>query len=240
MQPINSGPRLGTPMTLVSAWPRDEIFRRVRTMSSSEIRKRADDILLLLRSRWPDVRIAAIEALGRAQMHGAELRQAATRETNEVALATLCDALMDLGDERSIPLLKRLARGHRSALVRRNATWAVSELLGKSSVAFLHSRERVETSVRVKAMIRAALVKNGDRRTLPALLKMLRSSDYIVRASVANFFAQNVPARQHDRDLAAQHLRSALDVEETPPASEALAEAQTRLVRRNAKGSKKH
>ena len=76
-------------------------------------------VLAQLRSRWPEVRIAAIDALERAGVEGAALRDAAMREKNDVVLAAICEALMDCGDKDSIPVLKKLARTHASALVRR-------------------------------------------------------------------------------------------------------------------------
>src|SRR5207249_2016194 len=128
---------------------------------------------------------------------------------------TLCEALLTLDDKGSIPILHRLARNHPSALVRRKAVWAVSEISETDAVTFLKERERTETSNRVKVAIRCALVKNGDRSQLRPLMGMLRSHDYIVRASIGNFLADNVFLGRDDREEAARYVRTALNAEQT-------------------------
>jgi HEAT repeat protein len=134
-----------------------------------------------------------------------------------------------LDDNRSVPILKTLARRHPSALVRRKAVWAVSEILEGDAVPFLRERERSETSNRVKVAIRFALVKNGDRSRLRPFIEMLRSRDYIVRASIGSFLADHVSLAGEDREQAARYVRKALSAEQTRAAAEALNRALLRL-----------
>jgi HEAT repeat protein len=215
---------------------RKETLKGLNSMSPAAVRRRADEVLALLGSRSPLVRIDAVEALERADIGAAALRATAMREKNDLVLAIICEALFMIDDSRCVPILRKLARSHWSALVRRKAAWGLSEILGPGAVAFLRERERSETSNRVRVAIRAALVKNGDRSKLPALLKMLHSRDPMVRASVAYFFVNNLTLNKTDRERAARCLRAALEVEQPLGVAEAITAALARLQGRRPKG----
>src|SRR6266540_1343108 len=121
-------------MPKTTAFGRDAAFRRLEHMSAASVRDAADEVLVFLLSRWPEVRVAAVEALARGGVGAAALRSAAKHERNEVVLAVLCESLLMLDDKRSVPILKRRARDHPSALVRRKAVWAISEILEGDAV----------------------------------------------------------------------------------------------------------
>ncbi len=224
-------------MSLLTNLGRNEIAQQLARMSGGAARRDASEVEALLHGPWPEVRVAATEALVRGRIGRDALRTAARREKNDVVLAAICEALLLLDDKTSVPVLSKLARRHPSPLVRRHAAWAVSEILRKGAVPFLRSLERNESSRRVRATIKAALVKNGDQGQLPGLLKMLKSRDYLVRTSLANFFAENVRI-QRDRALVARSLEEALAVEQSRAAAEALTRALARVTasRRAGKG----
>jgi HEAT repeat protein len=203
---------------------RDTIVHRIAALSARNVRRNIDEVTSLVQSHWPEVRLVAVEALIRGATGVSDLRSALKDERNDVVLAAICEGLLLLGDKQSVPQLKELAQRHSSPLVRQHAAWAVAWLMGRQSVSFLRRLQRIEHSRRVRATIKAGLVKNGEYEELHSLLHMLRSRDYLVRTSVANFFEHNISVTRN-ADVVAEHLQKALNREETVAAGAALRKA---------------
>ena len=193
-------------------------------MSRASVKRHANDVLSLLGSRWPEVRLVAVEALMRAEIGLEPLRKALSLEPNDIVLASMCEALLVFDDRKSVPALRKLARRHTSWLVRRQAVWAVSEIISVDAVPFLKALLREERSRIVKATIKEALVKSGEYDEIASLLDMLRSRDYRIRTSIGNFFAHNILLTR-ERAMVARRLRAALAVENTRAAAAALRRA---------------
>lgn len=203
-------------------------------MTADTVRRQQNAVFESLHSRWPEVRVAAVEAVTRGEIGASVLRRAAAMERNDVVLATICEALMIQDDRSSVPFLKKVTVTHRSSLVRRHAAWAVSEIVGPSSVEWLRRVVHHERSGIAKAAMLGALVKHGHTESLPALLAMLRSADYRVRTSVANFFADNLGFAADKR--VRECLRDAFSAEKTRAASASL----KRALRRQSRGGAIH
>ena len=193
-------------------------------MSGSQVRANITRVRALIGSHWPEVRIAAAEALARAGAEPDVLRRALSKERNDVVTATLCEALMLMDDQRSVTSLKNVARNHPSPLARRHAVWAVSELTGAASVPFLRSLQQRERSRRVQATITAALISSGQTDELQPLLRMLASRDYLIRISIANYLADNAP-RTLDCAAILSRVRDALPGENSNAVRAALRKA---------------
>ena len=194
----------------------DELTNRLQEMAPARIRRQSEEVKPLLAHRNQLVRWAAAEALGRAGLGAAELRERLGAERNEVVLAEITESLASLKDEASLPRLRSLAEEHPSALVRSYALLAIADISGKEALPYLRDRLARERSRRVKASLRCALFAKGADEVLPDLLKDLRSNDFKVRRSVANLLHHYAPRRQRPVILAA--LREAADRETQPGA----------------------
>ena len=203
-------------MLLLNTSNSDELTNRLQKMGPARVRKQAEEVKPLLSHRNQLVRWAAAEALGRAGLGAAELRERLGAERNELVLAEIAESLVRLKDEASLPRLRSLAEEHSSTLVRNYALLAIADISGKEALPYLRERLVRERSRRLKAFLRSALFAKGADEVLPDLLKDLRSNDVRVRRGVANLLYHYAPRRQRPVLLAA--LQEAAERESHPGA----------------------
>lgn len=133
----------------------------------------------------PRVRLSAAGALARGGSPEAPLLRAVHKERNELVLASLCEALGDVGGDASLPTLRSIAEEHRSQLVRRQALAAIAVILDDEAVDYLRARRASDNSRRVRATIDVLLLwLGGDGDVVARLESHLGSRDRIVRSIV--------------------------------------------------------
>ncbi len=169
------------------------------------------------------VRGAAARALEWGRVGASELARALARESNYLVITDLADALAAVGEKRSLPRLRQIARSHRSSLARTYAILAIGKIQGKEAIPFLLGRRKAERSPRVQAALAQVLFQLGLKGALPDLLRRLSSRDYIVRCFIARGLADTRPIRQRATILAA--LRRSLEVETTVAGRDSLERA---------------
>jgi ABC-type Na+ transport system ATPase subunit NatA len=97
-------------------------FAELYSLPSAEIKRRASEIEHLLLSKSPSTRWAAVGALSRGGVGTEAIAKRLNRESNDLVLAELCDAVVSLECRGVGNRLRQLAREHSSSLARMSAT----------------------------------------------------------------------------------------------------------------------
>ncbi len=177
----------------------------------------------LLKRRSPEVRLAAVGALGRISSAVPALRDALEVERNELVLSELCELLGYARDDLSLPRIKALAKANRSNLVRAYAVIASADIEGARAVPFLKSLLSESKSRRLRSSIYFALLLGEDKESLGPLLAGLESRDEVLRCRTANYLADEALVGFKEEILPV--LRSALAKEDAVGPRRALQEA---------------
>jgi hypothetical protein len=192
-------------------------------MSAAAVQRHSAKVESLLSHRSTRVRISCANALGRAGIGALALRERLGRERSPVVLAEICDSLAIVRDEASLPQLRRLAKSHRSQIVRSYALMAIGDVAKRASVAYLTRMRARDPNRRVRAAVDCVLLALGAEGALSAVLKDLEARDPLIRASVANLLSHYAP-RRNRRDLVAC-LRQVAESEEFAGVKASLEEA---------------
>lgn len=201
----------------------DTLLEWLEALAAERVAAKARTVERLLSHRSREVRSAAALALGRSDKASKVLRQRLSREPNELVLTDICEALSDLDDAAAVDPLSKLAREHKSQLVRRYALMALADISGMPALPFLEDRIARDRSRRVRATLSVLLLWMEAAAALPALIKGLKSKDIIVRRLIANLLSQYPPAVCRPEVLSA--LECAHRVEEVRGARIDLSEA---------------
>ncbi len=177
----------------------------------------------MLGKRSPEVRLAAVGALGRIPSGIASLREQLEIEKNELVLSEVCEILGYAKDDLSLPKLKALAADHKSSIVRSYAIIAVADIAGHNEAPFMRLLLKNCRSRRLRASLNFSLILAGDWARLESLLGGLVSRDYVVRYRVAHFLAEKV-FREH-RGVCIPALSDALEKEEIEGVAKAMRSA---------------
>jgi HEAT repeat protein len=203
--------------------PAADLVLEIEGMGTAAVRRREEEITLLLRHRDPMVRLAAARALGSAGRGAAELRSRLTAERNPLVLSEICDSLSLLKDRESLPVLHRLFEEHRSRVVREYALLALADTEGRSAIPYLQERLRTERSPSLRSLLSCLLMTQGVGGALTGVTKALRSRDFRLRHRTANTLAHYAPKIRRPELLAA--LRDAAGREAIPGVREDLERA---------------
>lgn len=206
------------------AW---EIESWLETRNCRQVGREAATIIGFLGHRHWFVRMAAASALSDCGLGAEVLRTALKKEKNELVLAELCDAVAKVEDDASVPLLRRLAEGHRSYTVRSYAAVAIGAIAGRVELEFLRERRKRERSRRVLVNLDVVLFTLGVDEAFTALLRHLSSADIVVRVNLGFLLAYTRPRRR--RAEIREALRQRLEKETVPSVREALEAALSAL-----------
>lgn len=91
----------------------ERLADQLDAMDAREVRQDWKAIARLLRHRSTFVRGAAARALEWGKVGASELTKALARESNDLVITDLADALAALGERRSLPRLRQIARATR-------------------------------------------------------------------------------------------------------------------------------
>ncbi len=153
-----------------------------------------------LRDEVPEVRAAAVEALGeqRDTATVSALMEVLRRDADPAVRRSAAWALGQIEDPRAIPALADALRGDADAEVRRNAAWALGEIEDKRGTAPLVEALRRGGDAALRKTIVEALGMIEDPASVPGLTPMLRDSDPVLRQAAAEALGQIEDTRSVD------------------------------------------
>lgn len=199
------------------------ISELVRSLLESNPAAAVPHLRDLLKKRSPEMRLAAVGALGRIPSGEQALQEHLKNEKNELVLLELCELLGYARNVKSLPRMKSLAMTHKSSLVRSYAITAVADISGSAAAPFLRSLLEDCKSRRLRESIDFALILAGDWSRLESLLKGLFSGDWVLRYRVAHDLLEDVFLQRRDEILPV--LQAALEREVLDATAEAMRDA---------------
>lgn len=209
----------------------ESLPRTLDALHAARIRAAEKSLRALLHHRSASVRRSAASALGRAGLAENDLIRQLGRETNDLVIAEIAEALSNLGSRRSLKALKQAASRTRSPLARAYCLMAYGEIAGASALRFLTRRLASEPNAWVRACLSCTLYLLGDESIFEPMLANLSDEDATIRVCVANLLAFYRPRRRRRKILAA--LAEAVDRERQPGARAGLKAAYLELSGRS-------
>lgn len=199
-------------------------------------RAAVDSLLELSLSKYAEVRMRAIEALGDFQSSQVDSRViGALSDPDELVRASAVEAFVACRRPMGAGALDRLV-DDRSSLVRCSAAIALGDLLRFEAKELIERRlNRARTGDEERVGLVYGLIKLGQRERFPAFLDGLFHDFYRIRCATANLLPDLVA--EGDRPFTINLLKSALQRERTIAARSSIEFALDKLisVRTNAK-----
>lgn len=182
-----------------------------------------------LADRSPEVRMRAVEALGKLTRGRHDALKSALRDTDELVRVQAAESIGPGADHPTASAL-RTALGDTSALVRSYVAAALGRIGAGGDRRRLRACLRGESSDTARLGLLEGLWLLGDQTVLEAVIALLNSRDYRVRCATARALGGTFNDA-HVRDEIIAALRDRLPRERTNAARQALQDSLSILVR---------
>jgi HEAT repeat protein len=184
-----------------------------------------------LTDRSPEVRMRAVEALGKLTSGRHQALATALKDTDELVRLQAAESIGARADGRTVSALRVAVRDD-SALVRSYAAAALGRAGTRADRALLRTRVRRESSDAARLGFLEGLWLLGDRAVLGSAIQLLNSHDYRVRCATARALGGTFSNSQTQGPIITA-LRGRLRRERTSAVREALVDSLSTVDTKN-------